>query len=427
MRPMDQALDPDLDYWIDRHTCWALDQSGPVQPGEPTLRERLAEMPDAIARTILAIMYVGRGDGDLRSMLQNTRGHAAEPGTALSMLCSKERRGGELVEKAVCDLQAEQIAILNGKYLAVPTRKVDLIGDIHGHYHELCALLEKLGYETKGQGWRHPEGRRVVYVGDYIDRGPEIRSVLTTVRSMVEAGEAVALMGNHEFNAIAWATPAEDRAEGWCREHSESKTRQHQATLDQLHPDELREWVEWFRTLPVSWRGEGIRAVHACWDDARVQMLEEALRSNGWTDDLIRLATNHESDLYHAVEVVLKGLEVDLPHGRTFTDKDGNVRSAARVQWWRRPTPHESLGNWLMPPIASVEEPVGDLAHVQLPEISEEDPITAIGHYWLRADRPEPMHPKVVCLDYSVAKGGQLCAYRHGADEVAEPEHFITT
>lgn len=49
----------------------------------------------------------------------------------------------------------------------------DLIGDIHGQHDKLTTLLRRLGYQSVGDGFRHPEGRRVIFLGDYIDRGPK--------------------------------------------------------------------------------------------------------------------------------------------------------------------------------------------------------------------------------------------------------------
>ena len=79
----------------------------------------------------------------------------------------------------------------------------DIIGDIHGHADKLIALLQKMDYQRVGSSWRHPDGRRLVFAGDYIDRGPGIEQVLQTVRACVDAGDADAIMGNHEFNAMA--------------------------------------------------------------------------------------------------------------------------------------------------------------------------------------------------------------------------------
>jgi len=85
-------------------------------------------------------------------------------------------------------------------------RAYDIIGDVHGQADKLEALLRKLGYHESAGAWRHPE-RQAIFVGDFIDRGPaQVRSV-NIARRLVHAGAALAVMGNHELNAIAWHTP----------------------------------------------------------------------------------------------------------------------------------------------------------------------------------------------------------------------------
>ncbi len=70
---------------------------------------------------------------------------------------------------------------------------------MHGHAERLEALLDTLGYLQHAGAWRHPE-RTVVFVGDFIDRGPGQLRTLNLVRSMIDAGLAQAVMGNHELN-----------------------------------------------------------------------------------------------------------------------------------------------------------------------------------------------------------------------------------
>ena len=82
----------------------------------------------------------------------------------------------------------------------------DIIGDIHGHSEKLTSLLKQLGYRHHLGAWRHPE-RSAIFVGDFIDRGPGQLETIRIVREMLDAGTALAVMGNHEFNAIAWYTP----------------------------------------------------------------------------------------------------------------------------------------------------------------------------------------------------------------------------
>lgn len=80
---------------------------------------------------------------------------------------------------------------------------IDFIGDIHGYADKLIELLEKLGYSMENGVYSHPT-RKVLFIGDYIDRGPKIRETLMIVRQMVESGNAIALMGNHEYNALCF-------------------------------------------------------------------------------------------------------------------------------------------------------------------------------------------------------------------------------
>ena len=71
------------------------------------------------------------------------------------------------------------------------------------HLKDLAVVLDTLGYQQDHGVYRHPE-RQVIFLGDFIDRGPKIRQVLEIVRPMIESGAALAVMGNHELNAIAY-------------------------------------------------------------------------------------------------------------------------------------------------------------------------------------------------------------------------------
>lgn len=75
----------------------------------------------------------------------------------------------------------------------------DIIGDVHGCADELEELLGRLGYLRDTTGlWRHPGARRVVFLGDLVDRGPRIIDTLRLARRMVDAGTALCVAGNHE-------------------------------------------------------------------------------------------------------------------------------------------------------------------------------------------------------------------------------------
>ncbi len=92
------------------------------------------------------------------------------------------------------------------------TGPFDIIGDVHGCFDELVALLERLGYQiaqprADGMGDMsfsvcHPEGRKAVFVGDLVDRGPGVVNVLKLVMSMVADGAALCVAGNHESKLV---------------------------------------------------------------------------------------------------------------------------------------------------------------------------------------------------------------------------------
>ena len=141
----------------------------------------------------------------------------------------------------------------------------DVIGDVHGHADALTALLRRLGYRERGGAWRHPE-RTAVFVGDLVDRGPGQVEAVRVAHRMVEAGSARIVMGNHEFNAIAWATP--DGHGGWYRAHDDKHFGQHARFLAAVGAGSAlhAELIGWFRTIPLWLDLDGLRVAHACWD-----------------------------------------------------------------------------------------------------------------------------------------------------------------
>lgn len=301
----------------------------------------------------------------------------------------------------------------------------DLIGDIHGHADELVELLEALGYEKAGGVYRHPD-RKVIFLGDFIDRGPQIRRVLEIVRPMVEAGHALAVMGNHELNALAYHTEDRDSPGEHLRRRSPKNEKQHRATLEQLTPQELRSCLEWFRTLPLWLDLDGLRAVHACWDERAMEVIADGHSSHGGiTTDFLHSACRKGHPLFAPVEVVLKGKEGKLPDGASFQDKDGHVRTEIRTRWYLHPERHTYRTYALQSD--DIDCDLGlDQAVIEAatPYPARAKPVF-VGHYWLLAQRPELLAGNVACLDYSVAKGGFLCAYRWDGEQTLSNENFV--
>lgn len=80
----------------------------------------------------------------------------------------------------------------------------DIIGDIHGCLDELVLLLQKLGYQHNNGQWIHSEGRKPIFLGDLVDRGPDSPGVLKLVMPMVKAGLAWCVPGNHDDKLRRW-------------------------------------------------------------------------------------------------------------------------------------------------------------------------------------------------------------------------------
>lgn len=303
----------------------------------------------------------------------------------------------------------------------------DLIGDIHGQHGKLVNLLEVLGYKRRRDtthGWIHPEGRSVIFLGDYIDRGPAVRDVLLTVRSMVEAGDAYAIMGNHEYNAVCWHTP--DGNGGWLRERRSDRDAGLRETLRQFDSREAEwlGWLDWFKELPFFLEMEGVRAVHACWDARRI----EFLRNQSLADDefLIRSAVRGSRE-HRAIENVLKGPEMGLPEDECYLDKDGIPRRSFRARWWDlpdRPTPMRELS---LPGPLEIDHEAPGWEIKRLPNYGLDEPPVFFGHYWRPADSPrEPYRANVACLDYSAARSDHpLVAYRWNGERILDSEGFI--
>ncbi len=301
----------------------------------------------------------------------------------------------------------------------------DIIGDIHGHADELEQLLQKMGYRKSSGTYAHPDKRKAIFVGDYIDRGPKIREALHIVKNMCDAGEAEAVMGNHEFNALGFHTP-DTKNGGYFRKHTPKNIDQHLQTLRAFKhfQSEWDDFLEWFKTLPLYLDLEPFRVVHACWDEENIQWLEN--NYDGISTEFLREANKKddkdETDKtpYNVIDETLKGKEQPLPEGITFKDKDGNVRNACRIRWWTAPDQRKTYSDVLMhcPAGVASQEIGGEPFHCYIHNKS-----VFFGHYWLRG-LPGLNNSNAVCLDYSVARDGILVAYRWDGPELSE-EGFV--
>lgn len=299
----------------------------------------------------------------------------------------------------------------------------DLIGDIHGQAGMLRALLHQLGYRESDGVYRHPM-RQVLFVGDFIDRGPRQRETVAICRAMVESGTAQAVLGNHEFNALAWHTEDPDAPGDYLRPRSAKNRHQHGAFLAEVEqaPSVHADILDWFRTLPLYLDLPGLRVIHACWHPGQLAALRPFLTSdNRLTESGLIAASRRGHPAYGALETLLKGIEVALPGGEAVRDKDGHARTEVRVRWWDTEA-SDYRGAALVDASQRATLPRAAVPTEALIGYSDDKPLF-IGHYWLVGE-PAPLTPKLACLDYSAAKGGALCAYRWQGESLLRAEQF---
>ncbi|WP_328823182.1 metallophosphoesterase [Sulfitobacter sediminilitoris] len=290
---------------------------------------------------------------------------------------------------------------------------------MHADAARLSKTLEKLGYQLVDGIWQHPERRIAAFLGDFIDTGRDNRKVIEQVRTMVKAGNAIAVMGNHELNALHYHTPGKNwlnTDDGFMRAHDDKNRGQHQSFLDEypVGSAEAQDVMNWFLTLPLFLELEGLRLVHACWDARHVDLVEKR-----WSDGRLKAEDLQEvaferTDFAQAVVNLVKGPEATLPSGCGFHDYRRTWREKARIKWWADPAGANwrdatlSVPNPLELPDSSIEGKL-DCAFY-----APDAPPVFFGHYKRTGLPLVPDAPNVICLDYPA----HACAYRWEGEPV---------
>jgi hypothetical protein len=309
-----------------------------------------------------------------------------------------------------------------------PARGYDLIGDIHGCAKTLEHLLSTLGYRQQGGVWRHPQ-RMAIFLGDLVDRGPRIREALHLVRDMVVAGQALCIMGNHEFNALAWSTPAAPGSgRQFVREHTPRHARLIKETLEQFdaYPAEWQAFLDWFYELPLFIDAGHFRVVHACWDDSLIEPLRAQFADGCIDEHFLQAAAVHGSFANTALDRLLRGTDMRLPHGMTLTSDDGFTRAHFRTKFWEEDP--QTYGDIVFQPDAlpelAAQMPLSEMQKTELLKYGADQPLLFVGHYW-RSGKPAPIRNNLACLDYSAVLNGKLVAYRLDQEVHLDAKKFV--
>lgn len=303
---------------------------------------------------------------------------------------------------------------------------LDLIGDVHGEIEALERLLVRLGVE----GNTHTQQRRLVFVGDLVDRGPDSPAVVRRVRGLVEAGVAQVVVGNHEVNLLSGA---EKEGNGWWfgqddAAHVETPSGEQRFPFPSvsIDPAERASMEAWLATLPVALEREDLRVVHACWHGASVDALRNRdgslgaamLEYDGRVHDALRargvLATAKAEEAEFAMLKVkscrptrelpavaemteaeqndnplrrlTSGEEVAIPLGE-YEMIGGRYRVTKRARWWER----------------YADEAAVVVGHFWR---STSDAVNAHSPVWAGVPAYAALGPRrnVFCIDYSVGR-----------------------
>lgn len=302
---------------------------------------------------------------------------------------------------------------------------IDVIGDVHGEIDALEDLLRALGYAGRGE---HAGGRRLVFIGDLCDRGPDSPAVIRRVQEMVAAGTAQCLLGNHELNVLRGVRK---EANGWFFADDHDRRRGLYLDARPLGDDDQArgEVCRFFGGLPVVLERADLRLVHACWDDDRIDELrelaggasavelyrryaqrsDERARALGRYDEVQALMTRYrpylhdpsahvpmldavaEHDVDYQMSNPLRVLTSGTEHRAAAPYYlAGKWRMVERGEWWRSytaPTP-VLFGHYWRWPTADTGQRMGNHARDPFPDRA--------AHEWLGA------RDTAFCNDYCV-------------------------
>ena len=273
---------------------------------------------------------------------------------------------------------------------------IDIVGDIHGEIDALHDLLGHLGYSEDGS---HSEGRRLVFLGDLTDRGPDSPAVVDVVRRFVEAGRAQCVLGNHELNILLGDKKLVEvkhdnhwfYGEEWSLEGEE-----HPITPAVLADEDIRQTVlTFFRSLPLALERDDVRVVHACWDDSMVEIARQS-------SDVLTLYRQHKDqiDADHNARRELDEIDDELKNQK---------RNSVKTLEHQNLNPVKVLSSGKERRIKVPFEASGKLRYEERVRWWEEyaaQPLCVFGHY--SNYRGETISSsRAICADFAVAKRWQ--------------------
>ncbi len=137
---------------------------------------------------------------------------------------------------------------------------LDIVGDVHGEIDALSDLIRELGYSETGE---HADGRRLVFVGDLVDLGPDSPAVLKLVMKMVKNERAKCVLGDHELNLLLGERSPDN---SWWFDPKKAIAH----SMAPVEESDRADFEQFLLGLPLALESSELRIVHACWDTQRI-------------------------------------------------------------------------------------------------------------------------------------------------------------
>ena len=300
----------------------------------------------------------------------------------------------------------------------------DIIGDVHGEASALKKLLLKMGY-SKANGIYSHSSRKAIFVGDFINRGSEIKKTVRIIRNMVENGHAQAILGNHEINAIIYHL--KDKQGSLLVKKPNKYFISLYKTINEysLNQQEWKETLQWMRTLPLYLDLGDLRVVHACWADDAIQVADKLYAEGRIKKKVFRtIQKKSEAEETISTWLLTKGTYLRLPSDLRVRNNKGVTPRMIRMKWWD--TPEDKTFNELSfeSKFTLPEYTVPKQILPQTYPYPDDAPPVFFGHY-CRGGGPFIVKHNVCCVDSCISGTGVLSAYRWYGEKELRAENLI--
>lgn len=167
--------------------------------------------------------------------------------------------------------------------------KIDIIGDIHGEYQALLTILKNLGYDNDGN---HQENRKLVFVGDFCDRGPDSVSVIFHIKRLIDNGNAQAILGNHEINTLKLESKD---GSGWFFKDREHLDKIYEPYKRVRNNEDRNEILNFLNSLPLALENDELRIVHSTWHNPSIEKIKNSNKK------IIDLFIEYENNIENSI------------------------------------------------------------------------------------------------------------------------------